>query len=110
MHRFFANKSNFSNNFVVLQGSDVNHIRTVLRLTVGDQIEVLDGEGSLYLARLSEFKNKLIKCEILSSEKNDTESPLKIHLGQSLVKGNGFDVILRKAVELGVNSISPLLT
>tara|TARA_Y100000588_G_scaffold213807_1_gene227760 strand:+ start:10 stop:741 length:732 start_codon:yes stop_codon:yes gene_type:complete len=110
MHRFFANKSNFLNDLVVLQGSDVSHIRKVLRLTVGDEIEVLDGEGFLYLVRLSEFKNKLIKCEILSSEKNDTESPLKIHLGQSLVKGNGFDVILRKAVELGVHSISPLLT
>ena len=69
MHRFFSDKSNFLNNFVVLQGSDVNHIRTVLRLTLGDEIEVLDGEGSLYLVRLSEFKNKLIKCEILSSEK-----------------------------------------
>ena len=110
MHRFFAHKSNFLNNLVVLQGSDVSHIRTVLRLTVGDEIEVLDGEGTLYLVKLSEFKNKLIKCEILSSEKNDTESPLKIHLGQSLVKGNGFDIILRKAVELGAHSISPLLT
>ena len=110
MHRFFAHKSNFLNNLVVLQGSDVSHIRTVLRLTMGDEIEVLDGEGTLYLVRLSELKNKLIKCEILSSEKNDTESPLKIHLGQSLVKGNGFDIILRKAVELGAHSISPLLT
>ena len=110
MHRFFANKSNFLNNLVVLQGSDVSHIRTVLRLTVGDEIEVLDGEGTLYLVRLSEFKNKLIKCEILSSKKIDTESPLKIHLGQSLIKGNGFDIILRKAVELGAHSISPLLT
>ena len=110
MHRFFANKSNFSNNLVVLEGSDVSHIRTVLRLTVGDEIEVLDGEGSLYLVRLSEFKNKLIKCEILSSEKIDAEPPLKIYLGQSIIKGNGFDVILRKAVELGVYSISPLLT
>ena len=95
---------------MVLEGSDVIHIRTVLRLTVGDEIEVLDGEGSLYLVRLSEFKNKLIKCEILSSEKIDAESPLKIYLGQSIIKGNGFDVILRKAVELGVYSINPLLT
>ncbi|MCH2606621.1 MAG: 16S rRNA (uracil(1498)-N(3))-methyltransferase [Nitrospinales bacterium] len=110
MHRFFAHKSNFLNNLVVLQGSDVSHIRTVLRLTVGDEIEVLDGEGTLYLVRLSEFKKNLIKCEILSSKKIDTESPLKIHLGQSLVKGNGFDIILRKAVELGAHSISPLLT
>ena len=69
MHRFFAHKSNFLNNLVVLQGSDVSHIRKVLRLTVGDEIEVLDGEGSLYLVRLAELKNKLIKCEILSSKK-----------------------------------------
>jgi len=110
MHRFFANKSNFSNNLVVLEGSDVSHIRTVLRLKRGDEIEVLDGEGSLYLVRLAEFKNKLIKCKILSSEKIDAESPLKIYLGQSIIKGNGFDVILKKAVELGVYSISPLLT
>ena len=95
---------------MVLEGSDVIHIRTVLRLTVGDEIEVLDGEGSLYLVRLSESKNKLIKCEILSSEKIEAESPLKIYLGQSIIKGSGFDVILRKAVELGVYSISPLLT
>jgi len=110
MHRFFANKSNFSNNLVVLEGSDVSHIRTVLRLKMGDEIEVLDGQGSLYLVRLAEFKNKLIKCKILSSEKIDAESPLKIYLGQSIIKGNGFDVILKKAVELGVYSISPLLT
>ena len=110
MHRFFAHKSNFFNNLVVLQGSDVSHIRTVLRLTMGDEIEVLDGEGTLYLVRLSEFKNKLIECKILSSKKINTESPLKIHLGQSLIKGNGFDLILRKAVELGALSISPLLT
>jgi 16S rRNA (uracil1498-N3)-methyltransferase len=110
MHRFFAHKSNFFNNLVVLQGSDVSHIRTVLRLTMGDEIEVLDGEGTLYLVRLSEFKNKLIECKILSSKKINTESPLKIHLGQSLIKGSGFDIILRKAVELGAHSISPLLT
>lgn len=110
MHRFFADKKNFSNNFVVLQGSDVSHIRTVLRLQSGDRVEVLDGEGSLYLVELIDLNSKSIKGEILSSETIDTESPLKIHLGQSIIKGSGFDVILRKSVELGVHSISPLVT
>ena len=110
MHRFFAEKENISSHFIILQDSDANHIRKVLRLKAGDQVEVLDGEGSLYRVRLTDLNTKSIKGEILSSEKINTESPLKIHLGQSLIKGSGFDVILRKSVELGVHSISPLIT
>ena len=110
MHRFFAEKEDISKKFIILQGSDVSHIRNVLRLKVGDQVEVLDGEGSLYLVNLADINTKSIKGEILSSEKINTESRLMIHLGQSLIKGNGFDIILRKAVELGVHSISPLIT
>ena len=110
MHRFFTEKENISSNFIVLQGSDVSHIRKVLRLKVGDQIEVLDGEGSLYLVNLADININTIKGEILSSEQVNTESRLMIHLGQSLIKGNGFDIVLRKSVELGVHSISPLIT
>ncbi|MEK9629159.1 MAG: 16S rRNA (uracil(1498)-N(3))-methyltransferase [Nitrospinota bacterium] len=110
MHRFFVEKENIEKDLVVLHGQDVSHIRTVLRLTRGDKIEVLDGEGRLYLVSLVDLKGKSVKGEILSSQKIDTESPLKIHLGQSLIKGNGFDVVIRKAVELGVAYVSPLIT
>ena len=110
MHRFFANKENILSDSVILHGSDASHIRTVLRLQVGDKIQVLDGEGSLYLVQLVEVKNNSLKGEIISSEKVDTESPLKINLGQSLIKGNKFDTVLRKSVELGVHSITPLIT
>ena len=110
MHRFFTEKEKISSNFVLLEGSNVSHIRKVLRLKVGDQIEVLDGEGSLYLVILTDINSKSIKGEILSSEKINTESRLMVHLGQSLIKGNGFDIILKKSVELGVHSISPLIT
>ena len=110
MHRFFTDKGNISSNFILLQGSDVSHIRKVLRLKVGDQIEVLDGKGSLYLVSLTDMNVKSIKGEILSSEKINTESKLMVHLGQSLIKGNGFDIILKKSVELGVHFISPLIT
>ena len=110
MHRFFTDIDNISSNFILLQGSDVSHIRKVLRLKVGDQIEVLDGEGSLYLVNLTDISINSIKGEILSSEQINTESRLMIHLGQSLIKGGGFDIILKKSVELGVNFISPLIT
>ncbi len=110
MHRFFAAKESIASDTVILYGSDASHIRTVLRLQVGDKIQVLDGEGSLYLVQLVEVKSKSIKGEVISSEKVNNESPLKIKLGQSLIKGNKFDMVLRKSVELGVYSITPLIT
>ena len=110
MHRFFVEKKNILNDSIVIQGSDATHISTVLRLHSGDEIQVFDGEGLVYFVRLEDVNNKAVKGEIVSSEKVDTESPLKIHLGQSLIKGNKFDVVLRKSVELGVQTITPLLT
>ena len=110
MHRFFAGNENFSGDSVVLTGTDASHIRNVLRLKAGDNIQVLDGKGSLYLVQLTDVKAQLVKGEIISSEKVNTESPLKIHLGQSLIKGNKFDIVLRKSVELGVKTITPLMT
>jgi 16S rRNA (uracil1498-N3)-methyltransferase len=110
MHRFFADTESFSGELVILAGTDASHIRTVLRLQVGDKIQVLDGKGSLYVVQLTDVKAKSVKGEIISSEKVNTESPLKIHLGQSLIKGNKIDDVLRKSVELGVESITPLMT
>jgi 16S rRNA (uracil1498-N3)-methyltransferase len=110
MHRFFASDESFSLDSVVLTGTDAGHIFTVLRLRTKDKIQVLDGKGSLYLVRLVDVKANLVKGEIISSEKVNTESPLTIHLGQSLIKGNKFDVVLRKSVELGVKTITPLMT
>ena len=110
MHRFFAGNENFSGDSVILRGTDASHIRNVLRLKAGDNIQVLDGKGSLYLVQLTDVKAQLVKGEIISSEKVNTESPLKIHLGQSLIKGNKFDDVLRKSVELGVETITPLMT
>ena len=110
MHSFFASNENFSGDSVVLTGTDASHIRTVLRLQAGDKVQVLDGKGSLYVVQLTDVKAKSVKGEVVSSEKVNTESPLKIHLGQSLIKGNKFDVVLRKSVELGVKTITPLMT
>ncbi len=110
MYRFFAGNESFSEKSVVLAGTDASHICTVLRLRVGDKIQVLDGKGSLYVVQLADVKSKSVKGKIISSEKVNTESPLKIHLGQSLIKGNTFDVVLRKSVELGVETITPLMT
>jgi 16S rRNA (uracil1498-N3)-methyltransferase len=110
MHRFFVGEESFFRDSVVLTGTNASHICTVLRLQTGDKIQVLDGKGSLYIVQLADVKGKLVTGEIISSEKVNTESSLTIHLGQSLIKGNKFDVVLRKSVELGVKKITPLMT
>ena len=110
MHQFFIDKKDIEKGSIFIQGSDATHICTVLRLHSGDVIKVFDGKGMSYLIRLEDVKSKLVRGEVILSAKTDSESPLKIHLGQSLIKGKSFDVVLRKSVELGVQTITPLLT
>lgn len=110
MHRFFVQPENINKDEVVLHGTDVSHIRTVLRLKPGNQIQVLDGLGSRYSVQLTDVKPSEIRGRIESKEDFQTESPLIIQMGISLLKGNKFDPVLRKSVELGVNQVFPLQT
>ena len=110
MHRFFVQPENITGDEVVLRGTDVSHIRTVLRLKPGNRIQILDGLGSRYLVQLTEVKTREVRGRIESKEDFQTESPLVIQMGLALLKGNKFDPVLRKAVELGVCRVSPLKT
>ncbi|MFQ5449648.1 MAG: 16S rRNA (uracil(1498)-N(3))-methyltransferase [Nitrospinaceae bacterium] len=110
MHRFFTLPENITGEDVALRGPDVVHIRTVLRLRCGDRIHVLDGRGSRYTVRLTQVGKKEITGKIESREAVLSESPIEIHMGQALIKGNKFDMILRKSVELGIFSMAPVRT
>lgn len=107
---FFAPPENVSADQVVIRGSDATHIRVVLRLKPGDDIHVLDGKGGRFRVRLRDVRPKEAAGQIVSREKIQTESPLAIKLGQAIIKGNKFDGVVRKSVELGVHSIVPLHT
>ncbi len=110
MHRFFIPPDQINSNKVLILGSDVSHIRTVLRLKSGDKIQVLDGTGFCYQVELIEIKKKMVSGQIFSKEPFDTESPIEVTLGQALLKGNKFDQVIRKSVELGVFTLIPLST
>lgn len=109
-HKFFVPAEQIVSNKVTLIGSDVSHIRTVLRLKVGASIQVIGGSDKLLTVRLVEVKANEIQGEVIASENFDVESPLAVHLGLALTKGNKFDATLRKSVELGACSITPLTT
>jgi 16S rRNA (uracil1498-N3)-methyltransferase len=110
MHRFFVQPEKITGDQVVLQGSDVSHIRTVLRLQAGDRIHVLDGLGKRYLVQLTEVNPRAVHGRVESKEDYQTESPVNIQMGAALLKGNKFDPVLRKSVELGVCGVTPLNT
>lgn len=110
MHRFFVQPENISGDEVILNGADVSHIRTVLRLKEGSRIQVLDGLGSRYFVQLTGVKAREVRGRVESKEDFQTESPLIIQMGSALLKGNKFDSVLRKSVELGVCHVSPLQT
>ena len=109
MHRFFTTPENITDEKVILRGTDVAHIRTVLRLKGGDRIQVLDGQGNCYTVILMTVRRDRIESTIfLKEDASNCESPLRISLGQGMVKGTGFDGIVRKSVELGVDKVVPV--
>ena len=110
MHRFFVSPEKISEQKVTIQGPDVTHIRTVLRMKTGDRIQVLDGQGLQYEVCLTGIAKDRVEGEIVSQASIQTESPINILMGQALIKGSGFDNLVRKATELGVHSIVPLTT
>lgn len=109
MHRFFTAPENFTDEKAILRGTDVIHIRTVLRLKSGDRVQVLDGCGNCYTVTLTHVRRDRIESRIdVKENADDCESPLRICLGQGMVKGAGFNGIVRRAVELGVGQIIPI--
>ncbi len=110
MHRFFVTAEGFSEKTVTITGSDVSHIRTVLRMKPGDKIEVIDPQGFQYEIVLAEVDKAHVRGDILSKIEMQTESPVNIRMGQALFKGNAFDLLVRKATELGVHSIAAIKT
>jgi 16S rRNA (uracil1498-N3)-methyltransferase len=110
MHRFFAVPEDISEKELVLRGEEAGHARTVLRMKIGDAAQVLDGLGNQYQVKIASLDRTSIHCKIISSCKEPTEAKLDIRLGQVLLKGNKFDAIVRQSVELGVGSISALVS
>ena len=93
-----------------ISGSDAHHLRDVLRLKAGDPLELLDGSGKVYDARIVEINKERIICRSISSRPAETEPRLKITLAQAIPKSSKMDFIIEKCTELGVNKIIPLLT
>ena len=107
--RFYEPQPIAENSIITLSDDATQHIR-VLRLKVGDSITLFNGEGGQYSATLSDVQKRSCKAEIISFQSTDNESPLHLHLGQVISRGDRMEFVIQKAVELGVNEITPLIS
>ena len=107
MPRFFVSKENINEEERVISilGEDAFHIARSLRMAVGDEITVADMQGREHSCRLTKIRDDACECEILSTTEGKTESPVEITLFMGYPKGDKLEVVIQKAVELGVNKI-----
>ncbi|QTL37123.1 16S rRNA (uracil(1498)-N(3))-methyltransferase [Pseudoalteromonas viridis] len=86
------------------------HVARVLRMGEGDKLSLFNGQGGEYLATISAVSKK--KVQVIPEQFIDkqVESPLSIHLGQGISRGDKMDFTIQKSVELGITEITPLFT
>ena len=108
MHQFFVEPENIQGNKIVITGEDVNHIKNVLRMKVGDEIAVSNGvDGKEYRCGIVSISEEVL-CELRFVKEDGVELPSKITLFQGLPKADKMELIVQKAVELGVYEIVPV--
>lgn len=110
MHRFFADPSQIKEKEILLTGTDVNHIRNVLRMRTGEEILVSNGQGTDYHCRLESIDDASVTASIMWRLDGNAELPISITLFQGLPKGDKLEFIIQKCVELGAVRIVPVST
>ena len=109
-HRFYASTDQFNESQVTLDPDESHHLTRVLRLGIGAHVYVFDGDGSEWTAEVSSAGKREAELILRDKLEDIVESPLRLTLGQALIKGEKFDWVVQKATELGVTRIVPLLT
>ncbi|MBS6194767.1 MAG: 16S rRNA (uracil(1498)-N(3))-methyltransferase [Clostridiales bacterium] len=112
MHRFFVHRDqvDMENKQICITGNDVNHIKNVLRMKIGEEILISAGEEEEYTCEIASLGQEEILVSVQSVEEAGMELPSKIYLFQGLPKSDKMELIIQKAVELGVYEIIPVET
>ncbi len=110
MHHFFVTPEQVRENQIWIQGADVNHIKNVLRMKIGEELEISDGNNQKYLCEIASVETDSVCALIKENLVSDTELPSKLYLFQGLPKSDKMELIVQKAVELGAYEIIPVAT
>lgn len=108
MYQFFVEDAQVGGNSVTIEGSDVNHIRNVLRMKQGEKVRISTSSGKNYFGTIADLSEAMVLVDILEECADDTELGNKIYLFQGLPKSDKMELIIQKAVELGAYEIIPV--
>ena len=108
LHRFFVNTNQIETNTIKIIGKDVKHIKDVLRLREGDNIEIVSN-GDIYISEILSFNPDSIITNIIESFPGKNEATIDIILYQGIPKGDKMDYIIQKTIEIGVKEIYPII-
>ena len=108
MFRFFVAPEQISGEQVIITGEDVNHMKNVLRMKQGEKVRISNGTDEDYFCSIESLENDQVLLHIDSRETSSIELPVQITLFQGLPKGDKMELIIQKAVELGVYEIVPV--
>ncbi len=107
VRRVFIDKKTISGDTATIIGPEAHHLGVVLRLRPGEKIELFDGTGRVYQARIKNIKKSVIETTIIATADAGNKPPF-LHLGLGLLKSKKMAFVIQKANELGVSSIFPL--
>lgn len=110
MHQFFVTPMQVKEDRIYIEGQDVNHIKNVLRMKIGEELKISDGNNKRYLCEIETMTAQEVCVRIVEEQEVNTELPSKIYLFQGLPKGDKMELIVQKAVELGVYEVIPVAT
>ncbi|MFT5904824.1 MAG: 16S rRNA (uracil1498-N3)-methyltransferase [Cryomorphaceae bacterium] len=107
--RYFLKSSQWQTGQLTLTGDEAHHCTRVLRSKLGETVEVFDGEGKSAQGEIISLGKDKVEIT-LKNEPIFSNRPNEIHLIQAIPKGGNMELIVQKAVELGITSIQPLIT
>jgi 16S rRNA (uracil1498-N3)-methyltransferase len=108
--RVYTNQPLTTGEEITLDAISSRHLATVLRLKPGDPVSLFNGQGGECHSVLKECNSKRVTTYITNFSNTERESPLAIHLGIGISRGDKMDWVIQKATEVGVTEITPLYT
>lgn len=109
MSHFFIEPHQIEGEKAYLSGEDYNHIKNVLRMRAGEELTLSPKNGLVYTAKIEGFSEGRVECLITDCNGGKSELPAEIILFQGLPKKDKMELIIEKAVELGVKEIVPVM-
>lgn len=107
VQRYFINKAQMKDGFILLTDDAAKHIRRVMRMNAGDRVVCCTEDGHCYLSELTNFIDENVQAKIIAVENNQVELPVEVTIAHGLPKGDKLELVIQKGTELGAVAFLP---